>query len=369
MRVINITAVYLLLHMPLAIAQIQPESITVESMPAPGENWFIAKTNNGAYVYDATTGDMQGLVSLAGFNTPTIEFYSPRKEFYAAESYYERGSRGGRSDVVTVYNFDNLSPVAEIDIPEKMAILSFRGHVRLMNNGKHLAVFNMTPAQSVSIVDVEQRQFAGEISTPGCAIVMPVADSDFLMICGDGTLQLIELDENGSEASRQRSSIFFDVQDDPVYDHPVETADGWMLVSHLGQAFQAQVAGSRISIADPWSIVTDEDVEEKWLPGGRQLKTVHQQLGLMYILMHQGEEYTHHEPGTEIWVFDIAGQRRIARIELEVPGTTLMVTQEAQPRLILVDEEGGLHVYDAITMKLDHTIEDPGPNAALLVDF
>ena len=41
--------------------------------------------------------------------------------------------------------------------------------------------------------------------------------------------------------------------------------------------------------------LADEDVEEKWLPGGGQLKTVHQDLGLLYILMHQGGEYTHHE--------------------------------------------------------------------------
>ena len=62
-----------------------------------------------------------------------------------------------------------------------------------MGNGRHLAVFNMTPAQSVSIVDVRSRTFAGEISTPGCAVIMPVANRDFMMICGDGTLQLIRL--------------------------------------------------------------------------------------------------------------------------------------------------------------------------------
>jgi len=46
-----------------------------------------------------------------------------------------------------------------------------------------------------------------------------------------------------------------------------------------------------------------------------------------------------------------------------------MVTQESEPRLIVSDTEGGLHVYDAIKLKLDRTIDDPGPSAALLVDF
>ncbi len=369
MRVITLIALCLVLSLPTAHAQIQPETISVATMPEPGENWFIAKTGNGAYIFDATTGEMHGLLSLAGFNTPSVEPYGPRKEFYAAESYYSRGSHGDRTDVVTVYDFDNLSAVAEIEIPKKMAILSFRGHVGLTSGGKHLAVFNMTPAQSISIVDVASRNFVTEISTPGCAIIMPVADNDFLMICGDGTLQLIQLDDNGNESDRVRSERFFDVQEDPVYDHPVETSDGWLLVSHYGKAYNVAKNGSRISVSQPWSIVTEEDTEEKWLPGGHQLKTVHKDLGLLYILMHQGEEYTHHDGGTEIWVFDVNAQRRIARIELEVAGENIMVTQEPDPKLIVVDEEAGLHVYNAVTMKLERTIEDSGPGAALLLDF
>lgn len=379
MRVITLTALCLTLSLPglptkLAFAQIQPETISVETMAVPGENWIVAKTRNGAYVYDAGNGDMHGLLSLAGFNVPSVEIYAPRKEFYAAESYYARGVRGERTDVVTVYDFDNLAAIAEIEIPKKMAILSFRGHMRLTNNGKFLAVFNMTPAQSVSIVNVEDREFVGEISTPGCAIIMPVADNDFMMLCGDGTLQRIELGDDGSESDRERSNAFFDVQVDPVYDHPVETNDGWLLVSHNGKAFNVGADSARIDVGDPWSIITEEDAEEQWLPGGHQLKTVHKNLGLLYILMHQGEQYTHHEPGNEIWVFDIAAKRRIARIELNmddgaIVADNIMVTQEAEPKLVVVDEDGGLHVYNAVTMKLERTIEDAGPGASLLLDF
>ena len=127
--------------------------------------------------------------------------YGPRKEFYAAESFYSRGTRGDRFDVVTIFDYDNLSPVAEIDIPNKLAVLSMDGHLALTGNGRHLAAFNMTPAQSISVVDVENRSFVGEISTPGCAVMMPVADSDLLMICGDGTLQLLQLDAAGNESN------------------------------------------------------------------------------------------------------------------------------------------------------------------------
>lgn len=369
MRVITLTALCLALSFPTANAQIQPETISVATMPTPGENWFISKTSNGAYIFDASTGEMHGLLSLAGFNSPGVEPSNSRKEFYAAESHYSRGSRGDRTDIVTVYDFDNLSSIAEIEIPKKIAILSFRGHMRLTNDDRYLGVFNMTPAQSISIVDVANRSFVGEISTPGCAIMMPVAENDYLMLCGDGTLQLIQLDDNGKESARIRSDGFFDVQVDPVYDHPVETADGYWLVTHNGRAFDVSLDGSRIQVSDPWLVVSEEDAEEKWRPGGGQLKSVHKGHGLGYILMHQGEEYTHHESGSEIWVFDISAKRRIARIELEIPASDIMVTQEAEPLLLVLDDEGDLHVYNAITMKRERTIEDSGPPASLLVDF
>ena len=372
MRVITLISLYVALNLvlciPAANAQLQPDTIGQETMSAPAENWFISKTGAGAYIYDGLSGEMQGMLSLAGYNAPSVQAYGPRREFYAAESYYSRGVHGDRTDVVTIYDYENLSPVAEIEIPKKIAVLSFAGHLGLTGNGRHLMVFNMTPAQSVSIVDVENRNFVGELSTPGCAIIMPTGEDDFLMICGDGTLQLIQLDQSGEEANRVRSEQFFVVEEDAVYDRPVRTEDGWLLISHAGKAFDVTRDDTQIMISE-WSILSDADVEEKWLPGGGQLKTVHQNLGLLYILMHQGGEFTHHEPGTEIWVFDVNQRRRIARIELEVAAHNVMVTQESEPKLIVSDTEGGLHVYDARQMKLERTIEDPGPSTSLLVDF
>lgn len=368
MRVIICLACGLLLVQSLSNAQVRPELIGATTMPTPGPNWFVAKTNNGGYIFDATTGEMQGLISLSG-QTSGVKANIARGEFYAPESYYSRGVRGDRSDVVTIYDFDNLSAVAEVDIPEKIAALSFAGHTGLTNNGRFFGVFNMTPAQSISIVDVENRRFVGEISTPGCAMILPVNDNDFMMICGDGTLQLIQLAADGTESNRERTRSFFDVTVDPIFDHPVATRDGWLLISNEGRVLHVTVDGDDIDIGDDWSLLSDEDTEEQWRPGGRQLYTVHKALGFLYILMHQGEQYTHHEPGTEIWVYDIAAERRIFRIEREVAASGLLVTQESEPKLIVGDEEGGLHVYDAVKMKLDRTIEDPGPGASLFVDL
>ena len=369
MRGITFSALFLTLLASIANAQIAPAQSTVETMDDPSANWFISMPwGAGAYIYDGISGEMQGLLSLSRY-TPAVQPNPARKEFYAAESYYSRGVRGERTDLLTIYDYENLAPIAEVEIPTKITILSMRTYIQLMGDGRHVGVFNMTPAASVTIVDVIDRTFAGEISTPGCALIMAVGENDFLMICGDGTLQFVQLDDDGNEANRVRSDEFFSVQDDPVFDHPVPYNGGWLMVSHLGQVFHATVDGANIGIGDSWPLLSDEDIEEQWRPGGGQLKSVHEGTGLLYILMHQGGEYTHHDPGTEVWVYNLTAQRRIARVELPVAASTIMVTQESEPKLVISDEEGGLHLYDALKLTLDRTIEDPGPGADVLQDF
>ena len=360
MRVTILTALCLAFLIPTAHAQVPPETIGIETMSTPGDNWFIVKSSTGGRIFDAETGEMQGLISLSS-RTPAVEVSRERGEFFAAEVYYSRGVHGERTNIVAIYDFENLSPVAEIEIPQKTAQSPFRGHAGLTGNGRYFLVFNMTPAQSVTVVDVENRTFVGEVSTPGCAMIMPVDDLAFLMICGDGMLQLIQLGADGNESSRTRNDSFFDVQVDPVFDWPVPAVDGWWLVSHDGQAYDVSIDGDDIDVSAPWDLLTGEDDASRWRPGGNQLYSVHTPSGMAYVLMHEGGEYTHHEAGKEVWVFDINAQRRLDRIELKAAANNLFVTQSVEPKLIVADQEGGLHVYDAFTFTVDRTIEDPGP--------
>ena len=341
----------------VASAQITPEEISVETMAEPGSNWFISKTGNGAYIFDAESGEMQGLLSLSR-RSPTVTAYGPREEFYAAESYMAREVLGERTDLVAIYDYDNLSPVAEIIIPNHMARLQVRRHLGLMNNGRHLAVLNMNPGHSVSIVDVEDRVFVYEASTPGCAVIMPVAQSDFLQVCGDGTLQLIQLDLSGFEENRVRSDVFFDVIADAVFDRATPSADGWILITHAGVIFEVSTDDDDINIEDGWSVV--QEGEESWRPGGEEFISAHEDYGLLYVLMHQGEIDTHHEPGEEVWVYDMATRNRIHRLELEGTAQSVLVTQEENPKLILNGAEGGIDVYDAISFKHERHIVTPG---------
>ncbi len=355
MRVITFTSLCLTLAVSVANAQIQPQTMQpAETMDEPGENWIMSVSRGAGYIFDASTGDMQGLISISNL-TPAVQPHPARGEFYAAASFYSRGTYGERTDLLTIHDYENLSPIAEVEIPNKITSLPIRTYIGLLSDGNHVAVSNMTPAQSISIVDIENRNFVGEISTAGCALILPVENNDFMTMCGDGTLMLVEVDSDGNESNRSRSAKFFDVQEDPVYDRPVQTADGWLLVTNAGKAIEVTTSGSDMNIADPWDIVTEEDSEAGWWPGGSQLYTVHKELGLLYIAMHQGEEYSHHEPGTEVWVVSLESRRRIATIEFEEPVTNIMVTQESDP-LLIVDMDGTANVHDALTFTFERKL-------------
>jgi len=369
MRVVHRAALLLaastLAHGPLGRA----ETVGKAVLPEPQASWFMLLGSDAGYIFDGADGQMQGLISHSPYTTAIVTLPS-RKEAYHVDSFYSRGVHGARSDVLTVVDMTDLTPKAEVEIPAKAAALRIRGHIGLLNDERHVAVFNMTPAQSVSIVDVVERRFAGEISTAGCGIIMPAGPRGFLMLCGDGTLQLIQLDERGLEADRQRSKPFFDVEKDPVYDRVVYTGGGWLLVTHDGLVREVGVDGERIRVGEAWSMLNAEDKEEgskkeQWRPGGEQPFTMHRGSSLLYSLMHKGKVDTQDANGTELWVFDTNRRKRVARLVLPAEATSIHASQEATPRLFILDKDGKLHIYDGHQLKLQRTIEKPGAKGLL----
>ncbi len=359
---------FLFLGAQASYSDIAPEKAGVETLGQPTDDWFINRSREGAYLFDSTSGNMLGLLSLTAY-TPAIAVNRSRGEVYAAESYWSRLYRGNREEVLTVYDITTLSPVAEIDIPDKIAEVTGDTNIGLMGNGRHVTVYNLTPAQSVSVVDVESRHFTAEISKPGCGMIMPVNDASFLMVCGDGSVQLIRLADDGTESNRVRSNRFFSVEDDAVFDRTARTRDGWLLVSHAGLAYDVSVDGAEISVSKPWSMVSDAERKELWRPGGAGLLAVHRSSNLAFILMHQGKVDTHHEPGSELWIFDTDKHKRVMRWVLDEPWSDILVLQGERPRLIAVTDDGELQVYDALQQRFERTIAEPGPGIGLLQGF
>jgi methylamine dehydrogenase heavy chain len=192
----------------VAGAGTEPETVgKVMSLPArPGSHWFWLSDIllHRTALFDADSGQLLGQISsgTAGVGFVVVPLFSPdHREVYLAETYYSRGVRGERTDVVTVYDAQTLRPVEEIVIPPKRAEY-FPGNAAnaLSDDGRFMAVFNITPATSVSIVDLKARRFTTEIDTPGCSLVFAAGTRRFLMLCANGGTLSVTLDEQGGVA-------------------------------------------------------------------------------------------------------------------------------------------------------------------------
>jgi len=266
-----------------AIAGPEPEPIgAVRALPdKPGPHWFWLTDLilHRTALFDADSGDMLGSISAgtAGVGFIVAPNFSPdRKEIYVAESYYSRGVRGDRTDVVTVYDGRTLQPQAEIPIPAKRAEY-YPGNAAnaLSDDGRFLAVFNLTPMTSLSIVDVQARRFVGEVQAPGCSLVYAAGPRRFFMLCANGAALTVTLDDEGREQAVARTAPFFDANKDPLTEKAVRRGNEWLFVSYEGMLHAVDVTGERPRFAQPWPLLDDADRKASWRIGGAQHLAVH----------------------------------------------------------------------------------------------
>lgn len=305
---------------------------------------------------DVANGRFKGMMSAGNFATSNIS--SAREEIYIAETYYSRGTRGERTDLVTVYDMQSLDRLAEIEIPKKRAgIVVQKSGTAITASGKFYLVFNLTPGTSVSVVDLDTKSFVGEIQTPGCSLVYPTVGHNFFMLCGDGKLLHIELDDNGQLVSQQKSEQFIDIDADPLSEKSSKVGANWQFISYRGDVQPidaAAVPGSR------WSLTSKRERRKNWRPAGWHWTAGHPDGRLWVAMTPNGYEGSHKDPATEVWLFDVAKQKRIARFELNTMGLSIDVTLEDKPRLLVVNIEGALDVYDAGSGEYQRSIYDLG---------
>ncbi|HEX2138884.1 MAG TPA: amine dehydrogenase large subunit [Woeseiaceae bacterium] len=350
-RTILRIAFFFFLALPAA-AEVPVDRPTVESLGEPGPHWFWANdvaffnmADGRTYLYDADSAKMLGMLST-GIFFAKIEMPDDYSMIFSPESYYSRHTRGERTDVVSFYDTDTLELLGETIIPPRRhSGVPNIGFSSLTDNDRFLAVYNFSPAQSVSVVDVEAREFVGELATPGCSLTYAAGERSFMMMCGDGSLLTILLDEEGKEASRDKSEPFFDPGADPVMEKGVRRGNTWFFVSYEGDVHEVDVANETPSFSGPWPLV--DDAGAGWRPGGLQLLAVHPDRNELAVLMHeQGGPGSHKDPGSEIWVYDLEARERVRRIELAAPAVSINVTRDADPVLLASQGAPTIDVYD-----------------------
>ncbi len=313
---------------PVVRADLELEATgQVESVPQPpAAHWAWAgdPVLGRSALVDLDSGAILGSVGATG-GIPALLLPRTRPEVYTVQTHHARGDHGERTDVLVFYDARRLLPIAEVVMPPKRAILAFdTGTAALSDDERFAAVFNLTPATSLSIVDVQERRLAGEISTPGCSLVYPAGPQRFAMLCGNGALLLLDLDADGNVLDRERSAPFFDPEADPVTEKAVRWGATWLFVSFEGYVHPVDLSGAAPRFGERWSLLSDADREASWRVGGSKHLAVHQATGRLYSIMHQGGPDTHKDAGTEIWVYDLAARRRVQRIEAAGPGPVLL---------------------------------------------
>ncbi|MCZ8442460.1 amine dehydrogenase large subunit [Achromobacter xylosoxidans] len=298
-------------------------------------------------IYDGDTMKFLGLVPSSFNGHMTVS--ADGKDIYIMTTYYERLNRGKRTDVVEAWDAETLTPKYEVPIPEKRAqALNYRNYLQQSSDGGLLFVQNATPASSVTVVDLKTRKFTDEVTAAaGCwsIIVPPSRPRSFASICGDGSFVTVDLDAAGKPSGQQRSKPMFEVEKDPIFTHTDRLGDTFYFVSYNGNVYSADFSGVEARFGERWSLL-DASKDRGWRPGGYNLLAVNRASKRLYVGMHpNGAEGSHKTPAAEIWVYDLATHKRLARI----PGKnalSMSVSQDDKPRLFTIDG-GNVNVYDA----------------------
>jgi len=298
-------------------------------------------------VFDARAGKLIGMINT-GF-AGNFALSAKADEVYIATTYLSRGGRGERADVLEVWDANTLAFKHEVLLPPKRAqTLNYRGMVRSTANGRFVLVQNATPATSITVVDLEQKKVAGEIATPGCWGTLPAAGhpTRFAMLCGDGKLATVTLDDAGQVADRQVSEKVFDVEQDPWFHTAEQIGDRYFYLSFRGTLTEIDVSGPVAQLKSSKKLVGAAAQKQGWRPGGYQAFTVHPSGRWVVVGMHdKAREGSHKNPAKQLWVFDTGSGKRVAT----APGlnTASMTFSKSGQRLQALDGvSASLRVWD-----------------------
>ncbi len=251
--------------------------------------------------------------------------------------------------MVTLYDRESLVPVGEVEIPPKRATNAPTPHnAALTDDDRFLGVYNFTPAQSISVVDLGRRRLAAEIDTAGCVLVYPVGPRRLATLCGNGSLLTLALEADGSLAARERSEPFFDADRDPLLEKAARIGQRWFFVSKGGVVHPVRFPlDGPPEPAESWPLFDASEREAGWKVGGTQLLAAHAASGRLFVLAHRGGPDTHKDPGTRVLVYDVDARRRVGRIDLTRPAVSIAVTPDPEPLLVTVLGTPGVEIYDA----------------------
>ena len=194
------------------------------TLPEASPHWvyvlepvFPYLVSSKVWILDGDTLQYKGMVS-AGY-IANLALSHDKSAMYVTETYWSRGTRGDRTDVVTTYDAKTLNPTGEIILPKgRFLVVPKKYNVQISSDGRYLYSFNMDPAFGLSLVDLKENRYVGEIETGGCSLAYPTGPASVASLCPDGSFAHITIDAAG-KASIEDGTPFFNSETDPVFEH------------------------------------------------------------------------------------------------------------------------------------------------------
>jgi methylamine dehydrogenase heavy chain len=347
---------------------------TVLAFPPEAHRAFVIDVEFDSFVAGRVTvvdPDQKRILGMVptGFAAPSTLSHD-KKTIYSADIWYSRGTRGTRTDVLTAWDSSTLSPAWEVLIPNKRAeSLTQRYSLKPSGDDKFVYVYNFTPSTSVTVVDTQAKAVATEIAIPGCVLNYPIGNRRFASLCGDGSLQVVTLNDQGQETARSRTP-FFDPNAEKLVERAVNVGDTYYFTTTTGTVRGVDFSGDAPKVLPSWSLITDEDKKAGWAPGGWQMMAVAPKLDRLYVLMHDAHEPMKWEdPSPLIWAFDLKTHKKVATLEAPAPIWSMQATGDDKPLLLGADVEGGLQIFDLKTNKLTGSMPKVAKTATQVLSY
>jgi methylamine dehydrogenase heavy chain len=163
----------------LAAPPLPAEHLTVEKLPPNNahriyvlDDAFVNEIDGRVHLFDGDTYRRLGQID-AGFN-PGFNLSPDGKTTVVATTYFSRGSRGTRTDIVEFNDNTTLSVTHEIILlPKRAMTVPTYFNIAYSADSRFLYVSYVTPAASFGVLDPSKYSVIGEIDTAGCVLVIP----------------------------------------------------------------------------------------------------------------------------------------------------------------------------------------------------
>jgi methylamine dehydrogenase heavy chain len=318
------------------------------------------------YILDGATGAIEGMFNQAYW--PNFAVSPDGAELYAVDSYWDKHTRGKRSDYIVVRDATTLQVKDDIPLPAgRFLIVSKKYNFDVTPDGRYGLTYNLAPQTMVTVTDLKARKAVGAIGIPGCGLIFAQAPNRFSTLCADGAIATATFDE-AAVASIKRAAKVFDATNDPAFEHSAWDKRGQMLylVTYHGNVVPVSLAAEQAVPQAAWSLTTATERAAGWLPGGWQVSHFHSATRRLFVLMHRGHYWTHKNSGIEVWEFDAASGTRVKRIKLPEPAQSVAVSQDPDALLYVIGDSERIYGFRAATGRQLYKTEPLGFTPQLL---